>query len=82
MVPHKCQIAFQMTSSQCLQIHTPVCQSLDTKKREKKDEKEFTTSVLEKVEILSEQDFGKMWAVHYLHVRSTYIEEIPNCNIN
>ena len=70
MVPHKCQIAFQMTSSQCLQIHTPVCQSLDTEKR-KKNEKEFTTSVLEKVEILSEQDFGKMWAVNYLHVRST-----------
>ena len=81
MVPHKSQISFQMTSSQCLQIHTPVCQSLDTEKR-KKNEKEFTTSVLEKVEILSEQDFGKMWAVHYLHVRSTYIEEIPNCYIN
>lgn len=51
-------------------------------KKRKKDEKEFTTSVLEKVEILSEQDFGKMLAVNYLHVRSTYIEEIPYCNIN
>lgn len=28
-------------------------------KKRKKDEKEFTTSVLEKVEILSEQDFEK-----------------------